>query len=525
LHASASEFLRSRSEELTREIVERTLLSELAMDSARLHKFEAELQPMFVALPKNEDGNLESTGVRYALHRYFVQKHGWYVKGLAPSGQAWNSSAPTSVMKSRVPVYIHSLFEERMHGQGMGLHDLAVFAATLEDFVHNEALADIVELFSSFSLPTTSPISGVDAERIIKAYVLQILDGNLTISSGNDLRDTEYTMKQDFPSWSDFMMWVQDVREMLSMERSRRSMKLPQHTLDSVIEEAQELNDRLGAYQDIECRSLKAGLADIDFTNTGRVALSDFYKAGLNGKLLYVEHAKYLRRVGALDESDPHHPSVIIANFLVGPANCLASTSFHSVCCFNECENLLGHVERAIAAPRASSGQISQLVSGLRSDTVDAPRNLSASLLSRLEEIADHHDGLVPLHGRLFAQWMHHAYPLECPYPHVAGSTTPLTPDEWLDESGEDDIAASIEERLRIINGTAAKPAKVDVLPWTAVEELVVHHRSAYADEKGSHTARKLAAFAAVMAMAVSIIRASAAYTRPGQEKCEKHLV
>merc|ERR1719491_1371813 len=142
-------------QQVTRELVERTLLSELAMDAEHLKNFEDELRPMYAALPKNEHGTLEPTAVRYALHRYFVNKHGWYVKGLEPLGQAWNSSAPTSIMKSRVPAYIQSLFEQRLHGQGLGLHDLAVFAATLSDFVHNEAISDVVDLFEAPKLSTT----------------------------------------------------------------------------------------------------------------------------------------------------------------------------------------------------------------------------------------------------------------------------------------------------------------------------------------------------------------------------------
>merc|ERR1740122_852309 len=98
----------------------------------------------------------------------------------------------------------------------------------------------------------------------------------------------------------------------------------------------------------------------------------------------------------------------------------------------------MGHLELSIAAPAATPGHIAGLVAGLRSDSVDAPRILPASLVSRLGEIADHHDGSVPLHGRLFAQWMHHAYPLECPYPHAGGMIQPLTPDEW--ESGDKDV-------------------------------------------------------------------------------------
>merc|ERR1719278_228960 len=107
----------------------------------------------------------------------------------------------------------------------------------------------------------------------------------------------------------------------------------------------------------------------------------------------------------------------------------------------------MSQLERDVAAPSASAARIAELVGGLHSDTIDAPRNLSASLLSRLGEIADHHDGQVPLHGRLFAQWMHHAYPLECPYPHAAGTTSPLAPDEWIDESGARDMEAPKTER------------------------------------------------------------------------------
>merc|ERR1719346_383546 len=179
--AWASTFLHAKTHEdmqqVAREIIESTLLAELAVDSARLRDFEEELRPMYLALPKNEHGGLEPTAVRYALHRYFVQKHGWYVKGLEPAGQSWNSSSPTSILKSRVPVFIESLFEERVHGEGMGLHEVAVFAATLSDFVHDEALSDVLDLYDAFGLSTTTPLRALDHERIILGYVLQLLDG------------------------------------------------------------------------------------------------------------------------------------------------------------------------------------------------------------------------------------------------------------------------------------------------------------------------------------------------------------
>merc|ERR1719471_1714045 len=296
-------------------------------------------------------------------------------------------------------------------------------------------------------------------------------------------------MRAMFPSWGDFVLWVEDIRKTSSSNRARRRLDAEEFSFARVIEEVQELNDHLGAFQDIECRSLKASLADMEFRNTGRVLLSDFYREGLQGKFLFVEHVDYLRNLGALDESDPKHPSVIIANYLASPANCLVSSSFHSVCCMDECEGLMGHLERSISAPTASPERIAELVSGLQSDSVDAPRDLSALLMSRLWEIADHHDGSVPLHGRLFAQWMHHAYPLECPYPHAGGTTQPLTPDEWMDENGADELAAPVDERQSYI-GLDRPHEREDALPWMAVEELVVAPAP-----RQSRLVRKLAAF------------------------------
>merc|ERR550525_331274 len=163
------------------------------------------------------------------------------------------------------------------------------------------------------------------------------------------------------------------------------------------------------------------------------------------------------------------HPSVIIPNYLNSQANCLASTSFHSVCCIDECEHLMRHLERTIAAPTATLERIAHLVARMHSDTVNAPRNLSSSLMSRLAEIADHHEGRVPLHGRLFAQWMHHAYPLECSYPHMSGTYSPQTPDEWMEEMNEDII--SQDEHVMKEFASADKAKKNRSMPWIAHEE------------------------------------------------------
>merc|ERR1719478_1089029 len=112
----------------------------------------------------------------------------------------------------------------------------------------------------------------------------------------------------------------------------------------------------------------------------------------------------------------------------------------------------MGKLERAIAAEMATPEQIISLVSLLTSETVSAPRRLSATLTQRLHSIAERNGGQVPLHGRLFAQWMHHAYPRECPFPHEAGTTNPQTPDEWMETTGNSNSKLSKEEMQKHVD-------------------------------------------------------------------------
>merc|ERR1719473_2502035 len=71
--------------------------------------------------------------------------------------------------------------------------------------------------------------------------------------------------------------------------------------------------------------------------------------------------------------------------------------------------------------------------------------SISSRFYTKLDEIAARGNGKVPLHGRLFAQWLHYVFPLQCPFPHAAGSVQPQTQGERLltDKS----VMIEVEER------------------------------------------------------------------------------
>lgn len=173
--------------------------------------------------------------------------------------------------------------------------------------------------------------------------------------------------------------------------------------------------EHLGSFEDKECQVMKDRLLQMEHRpGSGRVRLGDFYADTELGH--FRENADYLRSAGVLDESDSTDPKVIIPNYLGVSSNCVSPSGYYEICCFDECEELMDKVEAKLEAPMGTPEAIASVVSALRpSSSVGA--ELPTELMQLLEKVAGHHGGMVPIHGRLFMQWMHQAFPRECMHP------------------------------------------------------------------------------------------------------------
>jgi len=455
----------------------------------RIKRIEQMLSPMFSAMIKNEHGNLGPAAGGYMLHRVFVQRHGWFIRALEPANgsfAAWNASTPTAVLEERVPDHITKLFEDRLGLHGLGLRELAILAATLEHMVHLEALQRLNVSYQGTGFSLEDVLSNDEAIQVLdmymSIYILGFMHDDLGTMTGSMATEMHANILQLYPTWPETQQFLREVHTSVAPKRDY----FYYNDVETVIA---EIGERYGRFQDIECRQLKDWLVEVEDTGVGgagRVRIADFYGRALNdGKWQFSETVDYLRQLGALDESDAANPRVIIPNYISGPSNCVASSAYYSVCCIDECENILGQVEQSIAAPEALPSAITRLVSMIPSATMPSNRTLSPWLHHRLEEVAKHHGGLVPLHGRLFAQWLHYAYPRECQFPHISGTINPVRPEDILvTANGNDEqISVSEDEMKRIVEATPPKKHRVpgsevdaseESAMWSLHEELVV---------------------------------------------------
>ena len=80
----------------------------------------------------------------------------------------------------------------------------------------------------------------------------------------------------------------------------------------------------------------------------------------------------------------------------------------------------------------------------------------------------------MPLHGRLFAQWMHHAFPRHCPFPHVSGTAERQSLSKFQAERHERAAFADYKE-MKELSEEPLRRRRVesDFGMWSEEEELI----------------------------------------------------
>jgi hypothetical protein len=343
---------------------------------------------------------------------------------------------------------------------------------------------------AAFIMQDQSPTKQFSEETLLKVIhsymVIEMIDGSADTAYAELDKDEHLkrlgSVADIYPYWSHTQMHLDDLVHSKAYVRGRsiaNPFKAEKYTVAEASEIAKEVAQNFGPWSDHECRSMTEELSKMDPFGRGRVRLTDFYQRS-GSAWQFRESVSYLRSIGALDESSPAlGPQVIIPNYVLGMANCITSTPYFSVCCLDQCQPFLQKIEEVVQLPEVVPEELADAVADL-SFMLGEPKNITQRLFARLEQIADMNHGLVPLHGRLFAQWLHFTFPQECPYPHVAGTYQPATVKEFESEAGLN--AATVTDEDAEALGKEASNSKVTDLSqsslagesaWEMKEELL----------------------------------------------------
>lgn len=483
-----------------------------SLKTDRLEKVRSSIQSSFVASAKNKMGRISAAVVRYIAYRYFSHKYGWHIKGFEPHRANSTSLSSARILQTQLPQYCETVLEGTLASTGFALEDTAMLIAGIEQLVFDEIVSTTEQAYHLNHIPITQSLPQDRMQEIINSYLIEnMMEGNFTNHEQHAL--DKGNIRELYPQWDTTQLFLKDI---INAEAEKRRIKSNGYTRGArhayTFEETARLmtkiSEEFGPWVNYECKNMKDSLSNLDIHHTGRVKLSDFYGESQKGVWHFLESTEYLRALGVLDETDADlGPQVITANYILAESNCLMSTPQYSVCCMNECDSVMYELESLLQTSEASPDQIWEAMSHV---TVLTPSKLlepNSTFYMQLNEIAaQHEESVVPIHGRLFAQWLHFVFPRECVYPRTPGAVVPKTLGEWIETEGSPEIAE--EDMQKHLSATVAMippSPQAGRKMWVIKEELMAS--STDSDEWGVTFIRTVAGMVLVTATMLIVLR------------------
>jgi len=475
----------------------------------QLSNIQAAMWKTFHAMPKNAVGRLSPGATRHMIRSYFVARHGWIINGLEVESMNFNTTElhDSVILLEKVPQLVEDLLAANRRDHGLLLTEVVAMAGVLEQLILDETF-ELLHVAYTFNDCTTSDrVDSYTLLKIMASYVVLFEAGaNANLTDGAKHRLIMKKLENHGGGWHDIRVFIHDtVRNSHYSQKDRRNPFTPTlYSFDDAWQLAAVLLSGYGAVQDGECRGMTDALAQLDPNGNGRVPLHTFYSQPPTADYQFKEAAHYLEKIGALDKASST-PQVRIANYVQGPSNCLVHASYFSVCCLAPCHGITRELEGSVRAPSAPPEQLLSIVGNISSPSVDAPRQLSVGLQNKLNAIAVQHGGEVPLHGRLFAQWLHFAFSQECPFPHLVENTSVITARHW--QAGKNGFRVTPAEKSRLIQeGAAIEEAFLGdplALEWSNEEVLPLQPLQ----QRGHNTISIAASAVVLVSMILVVIR------------------
>jgi len=416
------------------------------------------LEPVWHTMAKDARGRIDHRSLRYLVQRHFQQKHHISMVGMETlQVNSSSSAAEAKLLAELTPNFVRSLLEGASAEDGFSLEDTAALVAVIERLVEDSGHELLEDSYKAAGYEITDLLTRKQLLKVMQHYWLRWLWG-LDYEGIANLEANQTAFDLKVRRWEGYMKLIKGHILVLERQRSHAVASMGAH--GSGLKEAWHpfrpffsfvdaqvvtsgISTQFGSYWATECEDLTRILEKNAKPGTGRVALSTFHKRALEGQWHFTESTAYLRQLGVLDESSFFHgPQVIAANYMQSSNSCVVGQKHFRVCCANPCQDFYSDLEAAIGAPEGAPGEILAIVSNFTHGLDDEPPRITAKLKAQLQEIAEANHGMIPLHGRLFAQWLHFVFPTECPFPHKADSVSGLSPFEF----GVNEFTATVAE-------------------------------------------------------------------------------
>lgn len=471
-----------------REAVDEVLGYGHGIEQQGLERIRLDIEPLWLSLAKNSHDRVDRRSLRYVVQRYFLRRYSLSIVGLE-ANHANSTHSEAALLTNFAPNYVRKVLEGKDAQKGFFIEDAAAMIAALLRLVEHSGGTMLEGVYKSQGMDYRKDVGRKAMGEIMEGFMLRWMLGDDQESIA--MLEANATLKEaSFEDWRHMAQFVQGRVSSFEYTQSHGRTNGGSHaaTWNALrphfsFADAEAIVGSValtfGTFWETECANTKDTLAKMDRYNTGRVKLADFHRAALDGEWRFSESKEYLRKLGALDESSSWYgPRVLITNYVQAPSNCIVTSEHYRVCCSNECENFIAELESAVRAPLATPEEVLAVIQPLSFGFNDDTR-LTPALKSQLREIARGNSGKVSIHGRLFAQWLHYVFPLECPFPHKSGTTTTLTPLAFGDDymASEDEMASHAEQKTADAHGDGASSQEDEWMQqWSHEEELLAEN-------------------------------------------------
>lgn len=377
----------------------------------RLFAVEDVVRPTFEAFAKNSVGKVPTQAIHSIVRSYFMEEHGWRITGFEFSSTTSIQLQEALILKDKTPSFIKAFKDMQVADRGLSLSDVVAVVAAIEHLILEESVPYLQGAYTLNQLSVGDHLNESSLDDVLTSYMILFRQGskrNLT-----DVRKHQLYKAHAQKHAEDWQSLVNFEREATAKNRQPGQS----YPFEVAVQVVKDLALKYGHWQDSECKEIKGRLLEMAPDGQGRVPYEKFHAEPTHHHYKFAETAEYLRNIGALDESDAGNPQVLVANYVSAPSNCIAASRYYSVCCLSECELLVNQLEEKVQVPEVPLQKVLDAVAQISSSTVEAPRTLPDDLVQRAREIVDHHWGVVPLHSGEFKQWLHFAFPNECPLP------------------------------------------------------------------------------------------------------------